>query len=327
MGLNYSTLNNSLLDQYLNDANTHADLYESYVAETFNKLETDSAYLGKDIGYNAERDIYLLQDFVKEQPGVSATYLFDTDRHLIGEAGKEHDYRLLIEEEIKEKFFYEPYVWTHLEYDTYILYYKVISDSSQYIGFVVELDLLLNKISNNPTQEISIINDFGQSVTQTLIGRKDDINEMSFRNQLLEGHEETLMDQSCFYSFKPVDIDGINLFLLYKNSQQEYSNTIRKFLLRNILLSLFMISFVLLQGWQLIKKLYDLFIHAVVENNYKIKEFSSIKGELNKAIHWVDDVVKHYDELNALKEELIVLSHKIPEEGEDIVKQEKPKKS
>ena len=327
VGLNYSTVNRSLLDQYINDASTHADIYENYVAETFNKLETDIGYLGKDLRYNTERDIYLLQDFVKQQSGVSATYLFDTDKHLIGEAGKEHKYRFLIEEEIQEKFFYEPYVWTHLDDDIYILYYKVLSDSALYIGFVVELDLLLDKISENPTQDISIINDFGLSVTQTLISRKDDINELNFRNQLLEGHEETVMEASSFYSFKPVDINGVNLFLLYKNSQQEYSNTRRKFLLRNFLLALFMISFVLLQGWQLIKKLYDLFIHAVVKNNYKIKEFSQIKDELNKAIHWVDDVVKHYDELNALKEELIVLSHNIPEEGEDVVKKEEHKKS
>ena len=53
-----------------------------------------------------------------------------------------------------------------------------------------------------------------------------------------------------------------------------------------------------------------------------------IKKELDNAILWIDDVVLHYDELNELKEELILLNGKIPQEGDfDAKKETNPKKN
>ncbi len=323
--LNYNRINQSLFNQYTTTATSEAKVQESYVRVQLEKLQTDTSYLGKDILYNTERDIYLLQDFIKSQKSVSDIYLFDDDYNFLGEAGKEHQYRQLVKEEIKDKFFYDFFIWSHLENETYFLYYKVPNETSYYLGMVIDLNQLFDQISTNTTTDICIINGFGKSVSQSQMSRQSDINQLSFRNQLLEGHRLTLFDAKSFYSFLPVDFSGVDLFVLYKNSQQSYLNERRQFIIRNVLLSLFVVTFTLLQGWQLIKRLYALFVHSVVDRNYNVDEFSKIKKELDKAIHWVNDVVKHYDELNELKEELIVLSHSIPEEGENNVKNKNKK--
>jgi len=318
--LNFNRVDKSLYNQYIIGSEAQLIVQENYVNGRLNELQRNIEYLGKDIEYDLERDIYLLQNFVNDQKSVSDIYLFDGSYDLLGEAGNNHQYRLLIQEEIEGKFFFDNFIWTHLSDSTYLLYYKMPSEMSKYIGLVVDFDELFENISVSTILDVSIINDFGNVVSQSQISRQDNINQLSFRNELLEGHQQTMFVEDAFYSFMPVDFDGSNLFVLYQNSQQQYLNEKRRFIIRNILLSLFMMVFCSLQGWQLIKQLNDIFIRTIVDHNYKVKEFTLLREELNRAIHWVDDVVQHYDELNALKEELIVLQRSIPEEGDQDVK-------
>lgn len=312
---NYRTVKSALLNQYLTDA----EVEKTHLVDTMNHelsgLRDSIVYLGKDLSYDIEKDIYLIQDFQRNTVGIEAIYIFDDNRQLVGEIGDQHVYKGIISEEIGDRFFYTPITWDQVDTEDYFVYHK-LDGNTNYMALVLDLPSFFNSTLVERLDHVALINSYGHIVAESQNNSIQAITELEFSGTLLEGHTKTEFYNGDFYSYGSVGFDDIDLMILTKESGQAYNGSVRQYLVRNVALALFLMTISVLLSWRLIKSIYNIYLRQVIGKHYQVQELDDIRLELNKGVLWIEDVVLHYDELNRLKEELNVLIKKLPQEGE-----------
>lgn len=310
-------------EQYRNIALQEVDISSQLIAadleEILGRLEKDAAYLGKDLKYLNEKPIYLIQNFLKQHIGIEAIYLYDEGFHQIGFYKLDDGYDQIVQNIVKELFYYTPIEWVHLKDNMYCMMQSVQGETPYFIGYVIDMENLFETFSLDPSEQATLYDGFGYPIVATLNGRKDKLSLETYKEPLLNGERATFSDAGQFISHRSLNYKGIDLFLYLQISDQNYVGALRLYKVRIIAITLFLVTIGLLAAWKLINKLYGLYLIDTLSGQDKAKEFIQIKNELGKAIIWIDDVVLHYDELNKLKEELIELNDKLPKEDDGYV--------
>lgn len=321
----YSIVKNSYEDKFLDESMMDTKLIESELTYKLKLLEQDTSYLGQDLTYLYEKPIYLIQEFLKSHQGIEAIYLYDETQTQIGVYKVDDGYDSVVQNIIKELFFYTPIVWTEIEDNIYCVTYKLPTSKAYYLGYIVNMEKYLSDFTSDRFYQGTVFNSFGRSVVSTLNGRTEGLGDEVFKETLLNGHSETGIYDDRIISYRKINYEGLDLFLYLENSTQEYVGLLRLYKVRILAISLFLVTIGAIVGWKLSNGMYGIIVIEALSGEHKAEEFSQIKQELGKAIIWIDDVVMHYDELNELKEELIELNEKLPKEDETHVQRKKSK--
>ncbi len=313
---NYRTFKSTLLLKNEHDVKNNAAIFEQSLRISITDFENKINYLGKDLVYENDRPIYIIGEFARSIKGIESIYIYDKTREIQGRFSENSRYEELIGKQLIDLYFYEPIIWEEIDEGTYIIYSKVTFVKEMYVTLVVNINEYFSEFEENKIDNVRIINSFGKVVAKTLNGSKEDINSKEYKDELLNGYVRTEYADGEFVSYRPFDINNLDLFIIYSHSDQEYSGTVRLYLVKVVGISLFLFTFGFLIAWRLIKKIYDSFVITILNEKYNDHEFKKIHKEIYKAIEWIEEVVLHYDELNELKEELIELNTRLPKEGE-----------
>lgn len=314
--INYSTIKSSLSEKEEIEVESKAIVYETQLRNQIEDLNESILYLGKDLTYENERPIYLIQNFKEKTEGIHSIYLYNSAREITGKYSDNNKYEEFIGKQLKDIFFYEPILWEEIENGLYFIYFKITYKDEKYLSVVLNLNELLSEFENNRTEDIILVNTFGMVISKTLNASSQNINQMSIKNEILNGHTKTDYFNSEFISFRPLLIDEVDLFILLKKSDQGYKGDLRIYLVKAYGIGIFLLVLGFLIAWRLIRVIYDYFVLIILSEKYQETEFKKIHDEIIRAIEWIEDVVLHYDELNELKEELIELNGRLPKESE-----------
>lgn len=310
----YNIVKDGYKEKYINKLEMDAQLLESELAYNFNVLEQDTIYLGNDLTYLYEKPIYLIQNFLKSHNGIEAIYLFDDTQTQIGVYKVDDGYDTIVQNIIKELFYYTPIVWTEIEDNIYCVSYQLTGTKKYHIGYIVNLENYLSEFTSDRFNQGTLFNTFGRPVVTTLNGRREILENERYKETLLNGHSDTLFTEELIIAYTNVNYEGLDLFLYLQRSKQEYIGLLRLYKVRILAIALFLVTIGTIIGWKLSNGMYGIIVIEALSGEHKAEEFTQIKNELGKAIVWIDDVVMHYDELNELKEELIELNERLPKE-------------
>lgn len=310
--LNTRSLDRQAYDKYSVAASSQTAIMAQKLTSQLNQFEKDIEYLGKDLSYDQERDIYLIQNFLKNQKGVEGIFLFDSDRQLVGEYGQ-LAYKDLIDKDINEKFFYEALIWSYQGQGIYTIYYKVTYSDIMYVGFSLNLNDFADFISTSPYERLAVFDPSGDKVIKTL-NDPGEFNDLSFKNDMFSGFSQTRFENNAFFSYQAIDHET-NLVLLYQMSDQSYAEVMRRHLLRNILLIGLILAITLLVSWRIIRSLVKYVVVKNLSEKDELKTFKTIHEEITRTISWLDKVISHYDELTVLRQDLELLNKDIPGVG------------
>ncbi len=326
LGLHYGVVKNKLRAVEETRVVTENQIVAAELEETLDTLESETIYLGKELTYGEERPIYLIQSFLQEHKGIQAIYLYDEGKQKIGVYKEVDGHDEIVTRTLSDLFFYSPIVWTKLEDNIYSVYHRVTSRQTYYIGYVLDLQQYMDVLTAERVAQFTLYDSYGRVVAYSQNGRTDQLSNESYKNELLNGQRKVIQENGQFVAFQPLMVDGIDLLLYHQQSDQAFRGALRQYMVKIVAGILFLITIGLLVAWKLINKVYSMMTVEALKQNGDTHEFSKIKEELGKAIAWIDDVVMHYDELNALKEELVELNTRLPKEDDEHVKQSKKHK-
>jgi len=326
LGLHYGVVKNNLKAVEETRVVTENQIVAAKLEESLGALESETLYLGKELTYGEERPIYLIQSFLQDHNGIQAIYLYDEGKQKVGVHKEVDGYDEIITRTLSDLFFYSPIVWTKLEDNIYSVYHRVTSGKDYYIGYVIDLREYLDVLTSERVSQFTLYDSYGRVVAYSQNGRLQQLSNESYKNEMLNGQRKVIQENGLFVAFQPLMVDGVDLLLYHQQSDQAFRGALRQYMVKIIAGVLFLITIGLLIAWKLINKVYAMMTMDALKQNGNTHEFSKIKEELGKAIVWIDDVVMHYDELNALKEELVELNTRLPKEDDGHVKQSKKHK-
>lgn len=313
-------VDNSLQNEAITLLESDLKITADRIEETLNNLERDTIYLGKDLTYLYERPIYLIQDFLKGHNGVKGIYLYDEKQEEIGVFKEEDGYDTIVKNIISDQFFYTPIIWTEIDDGLYCISHKVTGQKPYYVAYVLNVTDYLEDFKNNKTIQATLFNPYGRVVLSTLNGRTEDLSTESYKDTLLNGHQDLRIEGDYFLAYRGIENDYVDFLLYIQEPNQVYRGTMRLYYIRVLSIILLLTTLGSLMAWKLVNKIYNMLVVDALSGDHHAYEFKRIKEELGRAIFWIDDVVMHYDELNELKEELVELNDRLPKEDDQHAK-------
>ncbi len=326
-GINYPSVTSAYLDTNIKDLETRTTSIAEALGQVLTDFENEVDYLTRDINHDQQGKRYLIQQFKSTHPSVNAIYLYDHDRQPFLKTSDDDIYEIFMNNEIKELFFYRESEWVALDGGAMAIYYKATHGETFYMSMIVDIQTLIGDALLPYLEDIQIVDSYLQNVALSQLGRPSDEVKGKLSSLILKDHIGVSHIDGKFLGYGSVPYKPLDLFIIVTRTDQTYGEKMRSYQVRLIILGFLMMTVGFLVAWRMTKGIYKDLMNQKIKDNYGSGELRQIRDELDRAIHWIEDVVLHYDELNLLKEDLKDLSKKLPKAGDGDEKKKNDKKT